>query len=144
MSQENVELVMALQLAPDDDLVQLIGDDEKWAQLVERVAPFVDAGAATVRPGLPGGKTYIGLDGFRESWLDWLAPWAEYRTEVKEAIDCGERVLLLQSSSGRLKGSTSEVKLAPAVVYTVRHGKIARFEPYADPAEALQALGLSD
>jgi hypothetical protein len=69
--------------------------------LAEAVAPFVHAGAETARPGLPGGKTYTGLDGFRESWLDWLAPWAEYRTEVKEAIDCGERVLLLQSSAGR-------------------------------------------
>jgi ketosteroid isomerase-like protein len=142
VSQENVELVMSLQRAPDDDFVQLIRDDEMWAQLAEAAAPFVHAGAETARPGLPGGRTYTGLDGFRESWLDWLAPWAEYRTEVKQAIDCGERVLLLQSSSGRLKGSTKEVKLAPAVVYTVRDGKIARFEPYADSAEALEALEL--
>jgi hypothetical protein len=104
MSQENVELVMALQRAPDDDFVQLIRDDERWAQLVEDVGPFVQAEAETARPGSPGGKTYIGLDGFRESWLDWLAPYAEYRTEVEEAIDCGDRVLLLQSSSGRLAG----------------------------------------
>ena len=115
-----------------------------WAQLVEAVAPFVHAGAETVCPRLPGGKTYTGLDGFRESWLDWLGPYAEYRTAVEEAIDCGERVLLLQSSSGRLAGSTKEVKLAPAVVDTVRDGKIARFEPYADRAEALEAVGLSE
>jgi ketosteroid isomerase-like protein len=144
MSRENVELVMGLQRAPDDDFVRLIRDDEMWAQLAEAVAPFVHAGAETARPGLPGGKTYIGLNGFRESWLDWLAPYAEYRTEVEEAIDCGDRVLLLQSSSGRLEGSTSEVKLAPAVVYTVREGKIARFEPYADRAEALKAVGLQE
>jgi ketosteroid isomerase-like protein len=142
MSQESVELVMGLQRAPDDDFAQLIRDDEMWAQLAEAVAPFVHAEAETVRPGLPGGRTYTGLDGFRESWLDWLAPYAEYRTEVEEAIDCGERVLLLQSSSGRLEGSTKEVKIAPAVVYTVRDGKIARFEPYADRAQALEAVGL--
>jgi ketosteroid isomerase-like protein len=142
MSQESVELVMGLQRTPDDDFAQLIRDDEMWAQLAEAVAPFVHAEAETARPGLPGGRTYTGLDGFRESWLDWLAPYAEYRTEVEEAIDCGERVLLLQSSSGRLEGSTKEVKLAPAVVYTVRDGKIARFEPYADRAEALEAVGL--
>ena len=133
---------MGLQRAPDDDFVQLIRDDEMWAQLAEAVAPFVHEGAETARPGLPGGKTYIGLDGFRESWLDWLAPYAEYQTEVEEAIDCGERVLLLQRSSGRLDGSPKEVKLAPAVVYTVRDGKIARFEPYADRADALKAVGL--
>jgi ketosteroid isomerase-like protein len=144
MSQENVDLVMALQRAPDDDFVRLIRDDELWAQLAQAVAPFVHADAETARPGLPGGKTYIGLDGFRESWLDWLAPYAEYRTEVEEAIDCGDRVLLLQSSSGRMAGSTKEVKLAPAVVYTVRDGKIARFEPYADRARALEAVGLRE
>jgi ketosteroid isomerase-like protein len=144
MSQESVELVMGLQRTPDDDFAQLIRDDEMWAQLAEAVAPFVHAEAETARPGLPGGRTYTGLDGFRESWLDWLAPYAEYRTEVEEAIDCGERVLLLQSSSGRLEGSTKEVKLAPAVVYTVRDGKIARFEPYADRAEALKAVGLRE
>ena len=142
MSQENVDLVMSLQRAPDDDFVQLIRDDEQWAQLAEAVAPFVHADAETFRPGLPGGKTYTGLDGFRQSWLDWLAPWAQYRTEVNQAIDCGERVLLLQSSSGRLEGGTNEVKLTPAVVYTSRDGKIARFEPYADPADALEAVGL--
>jgi ketosteroid isomerase-like protein len=144
MSQENVDLVMALQRAPDDDFVRLIRDDELWAQLAQAVAPFVHADAETARPGLPGGKTYIGLDGFRESWLDWLAPYAEYRTEVEEAIDCGDQVLLLQSSSGRMAGSTKEVKLAPAVVYTVRDGKIARFEPYADRARALEAVGLRE
>jgi ketosteroid isomerase-like protein len=142
MSQENVELVMGLQRAPGDDFVQLLRDDEMWAQLAEAVAPFVHADAKTARPGLPGGKTYTGLDGFRESWLDWLAPYAEYRTEVEEVIDCGEQVVLLQSSSGRLAGSTKEVKLAPAVVYTVRDGKIARFEPYADRDAALKAVGL--
>jgi ketosteroid isomerase-like protein len=144
MSQENVELVMALQRAPGDDFVQLIRNDEMWGRLVEAVAPFVHARAETVRPGLPGGKAYTGLDGFRESWLDWLAPWATYRTEVEEAIDCGERVLLLQTSSGRLEGTTREVKLAPAVVYTVRDGKIARFEPYTDRSEALEAVGMSE
>jgi ketosteroid isomerase-like protein len=144
MSQENVEIVMGLQRDPDDDFVQLLRDDGMWAQLVQDVAPFVHPAAETARPGLPGGNTYTGLDGFRESWLDWLAPYAEYRTTVEEAIDCGERVVLLQRSSGRLAGSTKEVKLAPAVVYTVRDGKIARFEPYADRAEALKAVGLRE
>jgi ketosteroid isomerase-like protein len=65
-------------------------------------------------------------------------------TEVEEALDCGDQVLLLQRSSGRLAGSAKEVKLAPAVVYTVRDGKIAGFEPYADRAEALRAVGLRE
>jgi ketosteroid isomerase-like protein len=63
---------------------------------------------------------------------------------VEVAIDCGEQVLLLQRSSGRLEGGTQEVKLAPGVVWTVRDGKVARFEVYADRAEALKAVGLAE
>ena len=138
---ENVQLVMGLQRAPDDDFVQLIRDDEMWAQLAEAVAPSLHAGAVDP-PRLARREDLHRAGWLRECWLDWLAPYAEYRTEVEEAIDCGERVLVLQSSSGRLEGSPREVKLAPAVVYTVRDGKIVRFEPYADRAEALRAVGL--
>jgi ketosteroid isomerase-like protein len=77
-------------------------------------------------------------------WLDWLAPWAEYRTAIEQVIDCGERVLLLQRSSGRMQDSTQEVKLSPGVVWTVRAGKIARFEVYADRTQALKAVGLAE
>ena len=56
----------------------------------------------------------------------------------------GDRVLLLQRSSGRLEGSPPEVHLHPGVVWTVRDGKIARFAVYANRAEALKAVGLEE
>ena len=59
-------------------------------------------------------------------------------------FDCGERILLLQRSSGRMQGSTAEVKLSPGVVWTVRDGKIARFEVYTDRKQALKAVGLEE
>jgi ketosteroid isomerase-like protein len=141
MSQENVELVMSLQRSGDEDFAQLIRDDERWRRLAAAAAPLVHADAVSVRPGIPGGKAYVGLEGFRQLWLDWLAPWAKYRTAVDEAFDCGERVLLLQSSLGRMEGTSREVKLSPGVIWTVRDRKIARFEVYADRAQALKAVG---
>jgi ketosteroid isomerase-like protein len=141
MSQENVEVVLSLQRF-SDDLVPRIRDDGVWAQLAEAATPFVHADCEIVRVGLPGGKTYTGVDEFRESWLDWLAPWSEYRSEVEDAIDCGERVVLLQQSSGRLRGSEQEVRVAPGSVYTFRDGKIARYEVYPEHSSALEAVGL--
>ena len=41
MSQENVELVLALYPASDVDFVQLFGDDSLWAEQAEAMAPFV-------------------------------------------------------------------------------------------------------
>src|SRR6185437_14983698 len=119
MSQENVELVLALQRSAEEDFVQLIADDERWRQVAASAAPVVHDDVVSVRPGIPGSKEYVGLDGFRAMWLDWLAPWAEYQTAIEKAIDCGERILLLQRSSGRMKGSPRQVKLLPAVVWTV-------------------------
>jgi hypothetical protein len=61
-------------------------------------------------------------------WTGWRR-WLSTERGSNQAIDCGDRVLLLQSSSGRLEGSTNEVTLTPAVVHTIRDRKIARFEP---------------
>jgi hypothetical protein len=144
MSRENVELVMGLQRAAEEDFVQLIRDDQRWRQVANAAAPVVHEHAVSARPGIPGSEEYVGLDGFRALWLDWLAPWAEYQTVIEKAIDCGERVLLLQRSSGRMRGSPGLVKLSPAVLWTVQEGKVARFEVYADRGEALKALGLEE
>lgn len=141
MSQQNLELVMSLQRSGEEDFSQLIRDEAKWQRLAVAAAPLVHEDAISARPGVPGGKRYVGIDGFRQMWLDWLMPWAEYHTAIEEAIDCGEQVLLLQRSRGRIAGSTAEVELAPGVVWTVRDGKVGRFEVYADRDDALRAVG---
>jgi hypothetical protein len=130
MSQESVELVRGLQPASDVDWAQLVRDDELWAMATEAVAPYVHPDCEFVVRGLPDGATaYAGLDGFRALWLDWLLPWATYRVEVQEAIDLGERVLLLYHAFGRREGGTQEVKSKIAGVWTVRDGKIASCIP---------------
>jgi ketosteroid isomerase-like protein len=142
MSQENVDLVMSLQRTGDEDFTQLIRDDARWQKLATSAAQLVHDDAISIRPGVPGGTGYVGVEGFRQLWLDWLAPWSEYRTAVEQVFDCGDRVLLLQKSSGRMGGSAAEVHLSPGVVWTVRDAKVARFEVYADRAQALKAVGL--
>jgi ketosteroid isomerase-like protein len=88
--------------------------------------------------------THSGLDGFRAAWLDWLKPWVAYRSEVEEAIDCGDRVLLLVRDSGRKEGSDAEVQSNNAAIWTVHDGRIARVEFYTDRREARRAAGLAD
>jgi ketosteroid isomerase-like protein len=142
MSQQHVELVSGLQPGPAVDLARLFRDDERWATFVETAARFYhrDFETATTMVGIEGSGT--SMEGFRAIWLDWLAPWATYRVEAEEAIDLGERVLMLNRSFGRLDGSTQEVREAPAGIWTVRGGKVSRAEFYTDRAEARQAVGL--
>ena len=144
MSQENVELILALQPASDVDLVELHRNEEAWAAWSENLARHAHPDFECARPSVPGGEVHRGRDGLRALSLDWLTPWTTYRSSVEEAINCGDRVLTLQRSYARLADSAQEVELTPGNVWTVRNGKIARVEYYADRAEALKAVGLEE
>jgi ketosteroid isomerase-like protein len=143
VSQENVELVLRGQPTPDIDLTQIFRDDVLWAAAVEVNAPIRHRDFECILRGGPqGDHTYAGTDGMRQMFLDWLAPWTSYRTEIREAMDCGDRVLVLADTFGRLEGSSQEVRLPSSDVWTVRDGKIARWEAYMSRSEAFRAVGL--
>jgi len=144
MSQENVELVVKQNPGPELDLVQVFRDDARWAASAEARARFCHPDVESSRPGLVGGKTFIGIDGFRAGWLDWLTPWATYRVEVEKAIDVGDQVLLLHRSLGRLEGSLQKVEFRGANLWTIRDGRVAQLETYTTHADALQAAGLAE
>jgi ketosteroid isomerase-like protein len=145
VSQANVDLVQTLHsevLHSDIDVAQLVRNQDLWAARVEAVAAFYHTDVESVRLGLPDGRTHTGLDGLRNLWLEWLAPWTTYRMEAEDVIDLGDRVLVLAHVFGRLEGSQAEVENTVASVWTLRDGKIARVEFYIDRAEALKAVGL--
>jgi ketosteroid isomerase-like protein len=90
-----------------------------------------------------GRATYSGRDGLRAAWLDWLEPWASYRTELEDFIDAGEgRVVVLTRDYARREGMEAEVYFEGAPVWTVRNGKVARVEFYMNRAEGLAVAGL--
>jgi ketosteroid isomerase-like protein len=142
LSAENVELVRSLQPAPEVDLVAFFADDDAAGALAEAAARFFDPSfACTMQlPGSPA-TTYVGLDGFRATWRDWLAPWASYRTEIEELIDVGDRVVVLARDYGRREAGAPEVEQRNAAVWTVRDGRIVRAEFYANRAEGLASVG---
>jgi ketosteroid isomerase-like protein len=144
MSQENVELVLALQPGPDVDVVALVRDDDVNAAWEEAVAPYFHADLECAHRLLGAERTYTGMDGLRESWRDWLAPWATYRVEVEEAIDCGDQVLMLVYDYGRREAGAPEVKSTNAAIWTIRDGKVVRAEFYADRSCARKDVGLRE
>jgi ketosteroid isomerase-like protein len=145
VSAENVELVRSLQPAPDVDLVAFFADDDAAGALAEAAARFFDSGfECTMQlPGSPA-TTYGGVDGFRATWRDWLAPWASYRTEIEDLIDVGERVVVLARDYGRREPGAPEVEQRNAAVWTVHEGRVVRAEFYADRREGLAAAGLAE
>jgi ketosteroid isomerase-like protein len=145
MSQENVELVTNLQPAPDVDIAELFRSDEMWSTVADAVAPLFHPDFESLAPGVPGTeKVHVGLGGLRAAWLEWMKPWMTYRTEIKQAIDAGDRVLLLTQDYACHEGVAQEVKVDGSAVWTVRDGKIARACFYPARSEAFAAAGLTE
>ncbi len=95
-----MELVRGLTSFPDVDLAHPFRDDGGWAAHFEAKSPVYHADFESVHPGSLSSETYSGLDGMRALWLDWLAPWANYRGGIEKCIDLGERVLTLIRAFG--------------------------------------------
>jgi ketosteroid isomerase-like protein len=144
MSQENVELVLALLGDADADLVPLVRDDAMWAAAAQDAASVLHPDFEVVGTVIGTERPYVGIDGFREFLLDWLAPWDAYRSEVVRTIDPGNHVVTIFRIFGRRDPSTSELEGSAAWIWTIRDGKVARIVGYADPAEALKAVGLKE
>ena len=142
MSDENVELVSALQPDPDVDLVELFRDDQAWANLAEVFGEIGHDDVETAFIGVGQESRNRGVGGFRSTWLEWLAPWETYRAEIKRVIDCGDDVLVLTDDYGRKPGMTAEVRLFGAAVWTLREGRVAKACFYTNREDALNDVGL--
>jgi ketosteroid isomerase-like protein len=146
MSRENVESIRSVLPGPATDMVALFNDDSASGELMQTWTPLLDPDFVAVKH-LPGAEpdTTQGLHGLRAGWLDWLAPWASYRTEIEEMIDLGDRVVSVICDYARREPDAPEVALKSAVVWTVRDGRIVRAEFYAGGRdEALAAIGLAE
>jgi ketosteroid isomerase-like protein len=75
---------------------------------------------------------------------DWIDTFDDPKIEAVELIDAGDdQVIAMLHASGRAKLSGVEIDMTYAVVYTIRHGKVARGREYMTRKEALEAAGLS-
>jgi len=76
---------------------------------------------------------------------DWIDTFDEFRAQPIELIDAGgNQVVAVFRISGRARLSGIETDLTFAVVYAVRHGKMARGREYWTKEQALEAAGLSE
>jgi hypothetical protein len=144
MSQANVDVAKILLPQPGTDIVPLIREDDTYARMAEAVRPLLTDDFESVMVWHAMTRTYAGLEGLRKNWLDWLEPWATYRSTYEKLIDVGEHVVVLLRNHGRREDMETEVELIGATIFTFREGKLARWGDYAERAEALEAVGLSE
>ena len=134
MSQENVEIVQhAFEHFRDtgDFLEEAVAPDFVWD-----MSKF---------QGWPEQQIYDGLEEAQRFIREWTEPFDDWRIEVESIHDAGDdKVVTILRQHGRSTSSGLPVEMLLAQVYTIRDGKQARMEMYADPADALKAVGLAE
>ena len=93
-----------------------------------------------VRP-IEATGTLHGHDGVAAAFRDWFEAFEEFTIEAKDVITHGDRVLVTMLQRARGKGSRLEIEQRFYQLFTLREGKVFRFEEYAEEADALKALG---
>ena len=133
MSQENVEVARTVLAAWNSN------QHDRVVGLLDPQIVF-DATRRVVNP-----KTYVGLEGMRLMVADRDEVWEAFRTEPSEFVDAGDRVVVIGRWVGTGKGSGVEVQQPTAHVFTVKDGRVVRWElGYTERREALEAAGLSE
>ena len=111
-----------------------------WRPRFEVYGPEWAWGFSDEFPGLSG--VYREDAAKSERLRAWLSPWEDWRCEVEEFVSHGDHVVVLARYTGRGKGSGVPVDTQGAHVWTMRNGKAARLEIFADRAKALESVGL--
>lgn len=109
--------------------------------LEEIVDPDIVWNMSTFR-GWPERQTYPGLDGAKQFMTDWLEAWEDWEIELEELHDAGDRVVAIVRQRGRSKATGLSIDMRFAQVWTLRDGLETRMDMYAEPDEALRAVGL--
>ena len=132
MSRENVEIVRGMYEAYNE------GDmDAMLAGLSDEIE-YVSTG---VFPGLE--PVYEGHEGWRRFWREFRGTWDSLTIRVDELHDCGDRVAAVFTFDARGRDGV-RVNQRFANVFTIRSGRVYRIEAFADPADALEAVGLRE
>ena len=132
MSEENVEIALAAVDAWNR------GDHEAWLALWDEEAEF-----HPLRAQLEG-ESYSGHDGLRRFVAEMTQDFEEVRFEIEETRDAGEQVVGIGRFRARGRASGVDLDVPLGVLTRIRRGKIVYTRFFSEPADALEAAGLSE
>jgi ketosteroid isomerase-like protein len=134
MSEKNVEVVHELY----EHMAR--GEYSFPGGLVDDDVVFARHGQAL---GLLEGE-WQGPDEIRDAVLDYLRSWEGLRNELEEVRDLGDQVLVFERQRGRGRASGAAMEREMASLFSLRDGRVVRWDSYWDPTDALAAAGLTE
>ena len=92
-----------------------------------------------------GGEGALGKEAVGKWFGDWFQQFdSDYRFEVEEARDLGDRVFVVATHHGHGRSSGIPVEQRTAYLYAVADGRVNRVDVWTDREAALEAAGLSE
>lgn len=91
------------------------------------------------------GETYHGHAGVKRFWALFREPWESISLEPVEFTEIDESRLLSRTrflGTGRASGVITETELY--IIWTMKGGKVTRYQSFAEREQALEAVGLRE
>jgi ketosteroid isomerase-like protein len=141
MSQENVENLREFLESWDPK-----ADLEAWRRGETGGLSLFDPDLAYEDTILPdhGAETYHGYEGVVRATTRWLEPFETLTHDLERIIGSGDRLVSVHRVQMKARHTGIELEGPLAYLWTFRDGKVIHLKSYGDPAEALEAAGLSD
>jgi ketosteroid isomerase-like protein len=87
---------------------------------------------------------FHGHDGLQQVMAEWIDTWDDWSIEILDAREHGDLVLAGARQQGRGKASGAPIEAEVTFVFTVREGKIARWQMFRSEEQALRTFGLAE
>src|SRR2546421_11192397 len=91
---------------------------------------------------MPDGRVAHGREGIREEVARWQLTWDSFETELEEAVDAGDLVMIVVRQSGVGKGSGMKTSIRYAQLFRLRGDEVVWMKTYLDVDEGRHAAGL--
>jgi ketosteroid isomerase-like protein len=127
---ENVEIVRRIYDAWARD--EFPGPAELLDSRIEYVNP-----AGAVEPGIRRG-----IEEFSAAVEKVLEAWESWRMEPERLIAVGDQVAVAVRYQARGRATGIEIAGRESALWTLRDGKVVRYEWFHEPADAFEAVGL--
>ena len=144
MSEENVEVVRSYYRAVERTLSAYSAAPGRIedAPFIEDVFAYLDEEVEWRWPLTP--ESFRGHVGILRAAADWLEAVDNWRIDLEEVVEVGDRVFTSQRVHGDGKGSGVPTDQQVYSVITIRDGRILRIEDHLDRDAALEAAGMSE
>ena len=121
-------------------------DIDAWKRGTLRDFSLLDPEMAYEDTVLPdhAGETYRGLEGLFRATERWLEPFKVLTVKLERIVGTGDCLVSIQRAHGVAEHTGIEFDQSYAYIWTFRDGKVVHLISYMNPADALEAAGLSE